>query len=396
MADYRGFDILDYFVFIVLKKRFFILLSTTIAVLSYLSIYFLLPPQYDSTAMIVSVDEQGFNPISQIANSLSSIPLSSLGVGSLGADERYNLFTTIIYSRTFLEGMIDEFDLMEEYGQESLEKTIKQVSSSIEVELSPEMAYIITVRGNSPEKAVVLNNYLLEKVNGAVIELNVKKAKENRAFLEQRYSEIQYKLAKAEDSLQFFQQNTNILEVENQIKAIVEAYSKFESELALKEIEATVFEKIYGENSPQAQNSRIALETYRDEFNRIKSGKLDNSLFLSLSSLPKQAKDYVRLFREVEVYNAMVEFIIPLYEQTKFEEVKSIPVLQIIDRPSLPEKKSFPPRTLFTLIITFIIIFTTSQIIFFRDYLNKTENEKLKLIRAELFNFKRKSKIRES
>lgn len=396
MADYRGFDILDYFVFIVLKKRFFILLSTTIAVLSYLSIYFLLPPQYDSTAMIVSVDEQGFNPISQIANSLSSIPLSSLGVGSLGADERYNLFTTIIYSRTFLEGMIDEFDLMEEYGQESLEKTIKQVSSSIEVELSPEMAYIITVRGNSPEKAVVLNNYLLEKVNSAVIELNVKKAKENRAFLEQRYSEIQYKLAKAEDSLQFFQQNTNILEVENQIKAIVEAYSKFESELALKEIEATVFEKIYGENSPQAQNSRIALETYRDEFNRIKSGKLDNSLFLSLSSLPKQAKDYVRLFREVEVYNAMVEFIIPLYEQTKFEEVKSIPVLQIIDRPSLPEKKSFPPRTLFTLIITFIIIFTTSQIIFFRDYLNKTENEKLKLIRAELFNFKRKSKIRES
>lgn len=396
MADYRGFDILDYFVFIVLKKRFFILLSTTIAVLSYLSIYFLLPPQYDSTAMIVSVDEQGFNPISQIANSLSSIPLSSLGVGSLGADERYNLFTTIIYSRTFLEGMIDEFDLMEEYGQESLEKTIKQVSSSIEVELSPEMAYIITVRGNSPEKAVVLNNYLLEKVNSAVIELNVKKAKENRAFLEQRYSEIQYKLAKAEDSLQFFQQNTNILEVENQIKAIVEAYSKFESELALKEIETTVFEKIYGENSPQAQNSRIALETYRDEFNRIKSGKLDNSLFLSLSSLPKQAKDYVRLFREVEVYNAMVEFIIPLYEQTKFEEVKSIPVLQIIDRPSLPEKKSFPPRTLFTLIITFIIIFTTSQIIFFRDYLNKTENEKLKLIRAELFNFKRKSKIRES
>jgi len=393
MADYRGFDILDYFVFIVLKKKFFLLLATIIAVLSYLSIYFLLPPQYDSTATIVSVDEQEFNPISQIASSLSSIPLSSLGMGSLGADERYNLFTTIIFSRTFLEGMIDKFNLMEEYGKESLEKTIKQVSSSIEVELSPEMAYIITVRGNSPEKAVALNNYLLEKVNGTVIELNVKKAKENRTFLEQRYSEIQYKLAKAEDSLQFFQQNTNILEVENQIKAIVEVYSKFESDLALKEIETTVFEKIYGEKSQQAEHSRIALEAYRNEFNKIKSGKLDNSLFLSLRDLPKQAKDYVRLYREVEVYNAMLEFVIPLYEQTRFEEVKSIPVLQIIDYPSLPEKKSFPPRTIFTLIITFIIVFTTSQIIFFRDYLNKTENEKLKLIRAELFNFKRKSKI---
>ncbi len=393
MADYRGFDILDYFVFIVLKKKFFILLSTIIAVLSYLSIYFLLPPQYDSTATIVSVDEQGFNPISQIASSLSSIPLSSLGMGSLGADERYNLFTTIIFSRTFLEGMIDEFDLMEEYGKESLEKTIKQLSSSIEFELSIEMAYMITVRANSPEKAVAMNNYLLEKVNGTVIELNVKKAKENRIFIEQRYSEIQYKLAKAEDTLQFFQQKTNILEVENQVKAIVEVYLKFESELSLKEIESSVFEKIYGEKSPRAQNSRIALEAYRNEFNKIKSGKLDNSLFLSLSNLPEQAKDYVRLYREVEVYNAMLEFVIPLYEQSRFEEVKSIPVLQIIDHPSLPEKKSYPPRTIFTLIITFIIVFSTSQIIFFRDYLNKTENEKLKLIRAELFNFKRKSKI---
>src|SRR3989337_1678687 len=123
MADYRGFDMLDYFVFIVLKKKFFILFSTTIAVLSYISIYFLLPPQYDSTSTIVSVEEQGINPISQIASSFSSIPLSSLGIGSLGTDERYNLFTTIIFSRTFLEDMIDEFNLMEEYGKESLEKT---------------------------------------------------------------------------------------------------------------------------------------------------------------------------------------------------------------------------------------------------------------------------------
>ncbi len=392
MANYRGFDLLDYIVSIVIRKKFFILISFIIGILSYVSIYFLLPPQYDSTATIVSVEAEGLNPLSQIASSFSSIPFSSLGMGGLGADERYNLFTTIIFSRTFLEGMIDEFDLMKEYGKESLEKTIKQLSSSIEVELTPEMAYVITLRASSPEKAVEMSNYLLNKVNSTVIDFNVKKAKDNRIFLEERYNTIKINLTNAEDSLQFFQQNTNILEAENQIKAIVDVYSKFESELALKEIESSVFEKIYGEDSPKTKNSKIALEVYRNEFNKIKSGNTDNSLLIAMKNLPEYAKEYVRLFREVEIYNAMLEFIIPLYEQTKFEEVKSIPVLQIIDRPSLPEKKSYPPRTLYTLLITFSIVFIISQIIFFREYLNKTENEKLKIIRAELFNFRRKPK----
>ena len=281
---------------------------------------------------------------------------------------------------------------MEEYSEESLEKTIKKLKSCIDVEISPEMAYIITVRSSSPEKSVKMSNYLLDKVKKAVIELNVKKAKENRIFLEDRYNSIKADLACAEDSLQIFQQSTNFFEIDNQVKAIIDAYSKFESDLALKEIESSVFTKIYGSNSPQAENSKIALDVYRNEFNKFKSGKANNSIFIGLQNLPEHAKYYVRLYRNVEVFNTMLEFIIPLYEQTKFEEVNSVPVLQVIDNPSLPEKKSYPPRTLFTFLITFIIVFTISQVLFFRDYLDKTENEKLKTIRAGLFNFKRKSK----
>lgn len=392
MAKYRGFDLLDFFVFLVNKKRFFITLSVIILILSYLTIYFLLPPQYDSTATIISVQKNEYNPLSQIASSFTNIPFSSLATGEMNIDDRYNLFTTIIYSRTFLEGMIKEFNLMEEYNEESLEKTIKKLKSCIDVEISPEMAYIITVRSSSPEKAVKMSNYLLDKVNKAVIELNVKKAKENRIFLEDRYNSIKADLANAEDSLQVFQQSTNFFEIDNQVKAIIDVYSKFESDLALKEIESTVFTKIYGSNSPQAENSKIALDVYRNEFDKFKSGKADNSIFIGLKNLPERAKYYVQLYRNVEVLNTMLEFIIPLYEQTKFEEVNSVPVLQVIDNPSLPEKKSYPPRTLFTLLITFIIVFTISQVLFFRDYLDKTENEKLKTIRAGLFNFKRKSK----
>ena len=60
MAEYRGFDLLDYFVLVVKWKRFLIIqfLITLIAV--YLLVYFLLPPQYDSMATIVAVEDQRF------------------------------------------------------------------------------------------------------------------------------------------------------------------------------------------------------------------------------------------------------------------------------------------------------------------------------------------------
>lgn len=391
MAEHRGFDLLDYLVFLVSKKKFFLILSTIILIVSYLTIYFLIPPQYDSTSTILSVEKNNLNPLSQLTSSFSNIPFSSLALGGISADDRYNLFTTIIYSRTFLEDMVKKFDLLNEYKQKSMEKTIKKLKSGISLEITKEMAFSITMRSSSPEKAARMNKYILDKVNKAVIELNVKKAKENRIFLEERYNTIKANLNISEDSLQRFQQKTNFFEADDQLKAIIDAYSKFESQLALKEIESSVVEKIYGANSSQYANSKTTLDVYKNEFNKLKSGKIDNSIFIAMSNLPERAKEYVRLYREVEVYNTMLEFIIPLYEQTKFEEINSVPVLQIIDNPSIPEKKSYPPRTIFTLIITFIIVFSLSLIIFFKDYLKKTDNEKLRFIRTELFRFKRKS-----
>lgn len=391
MAEHRGFDLLDYLVFLVSKKKFFLILSTIILIVSYLTIYFLIPPQYDSTSTILSVEKNNLNPLSQLTSSFSNIPFSSLALGGISADDRYNLFTTIIYSRTFLEDMVKKFDLLNEYKQKSMEKTIKKLKSGISLEITKEMAFSITMRSSSPEKAARMNKYILDKVNKAVIELNVKKAKENRIFLEERYNTIKANLNISEDSLQRFQQKTNFFEADDQLKAIIDAYSKFESQLALKEIESSVVEKIYGANSSQYANSKTTLDVYKNEFNKLKSGKIDNSIFIAMSNLPERAKEYVRLYREVEVYNTMLEYIIPLYEQTKFEEINSVPVLQIIDNPSIPEKKSYPPRTIFTLIITFIIVFSLSLIIFFKDYLKKTDNEKLRFIRTELFRFKRKS-----
>ena len=208
MAEYRGFDLLDYFVLIVKWKRVLLVQFLVTVSAAYLLIYFLLPPQYDSMATIVAVEDQNLNPISSITKSMGNLPFASLGLGQFSASEKYDLFNTIILSRTNLEKVIRKFDLMEDYGSESLEKSVKALKANINLDVTTEMAYEIEVRASSPEKSVEMTNFLLDEVNSSVIDLNVRKSKENREFLERRYKEISANLAAAEDSLMLFQKKS--------------------------------------------------------------------------------------------------------------------------------------------------------------------------------------------
>lgn len=389
MAQYRGLDFLDYLVVIVKWKQFLIILTVFSLIIGYLTVYFLIPPQYDSTATIVATEDNQMNPISAIAGGLSDLPLNFLGFGGMTSSAKYDLFTTIIYSRTNLKKMIDKFDIKNDYGIESTENTIKLFKKLINVEITDESAYEITIRAVSPEKSAEMTNYLVEKVNKDVIDLNVKKAQENRKFLEGRYTEVLTNLSDAEDSLRLFQEKTGMLEAEKQTKSIIETYAKLESDLAVKQIELAVTEKAIGESSPQANNLRLTVQEFKNRINDYIYGKRKGSVLLPLSKLPKDILQYYRYFRAVEVNNAMLGFIIPLYEQARFEEVKAVPVLQIIDYAVPPEKKSYPPRTIYTLLITIVLFSIATIIIFLRELLKQTSNEKVKFIRSEAFNFKK-------
>jgi hypothetical protein len=52
----------------------------------------------------------------------------------------------------------------------------------------------------------------------------------------------------------------------------------------------------------------------------------------------------------------------------RIEEAKDVPVVTVIDPPGVPEKKSFPPRLLLTLLLTFLSFAATSALILMREH----------------------------
>lgn len=392
MADYRGFDLLELLIDLVKHKRFFIILGISTLILSYTTIYFFLPAQYDATALIVASDSNPLNPVSEISRSITKIPLSALGFGSTSSLESYDLFTTFIYSRTNLEGMINKFNLLKDYKLTEMDKAVKALSKSISVNVTEQRAFSVTIRAGSPEKASEMTNYVVDKVNRDVIQLNVKKSQDNVKFLKDRYFEIKSNLQVAEDSLKVFQSYSGILEPENQVKASIEEYAGLESELAKRQIELSVIERIYGKNSVQFNEATITTNEFQKKLNSIKNNPSKDNLLVSINHLPSVILKYARLYRDVKIYSAMLEFIIPLYEQARFEEVKNVPVLQVIDRAIPPEKKSYPPRTILTLLVTIFILLMTLIIRFLIFSFNKSDNPRILALKNELFHAKMKSK----
>jgi uncharacterized protein involved in exopolysaccharide biosynthesis len=385
MSEYKQIDLLDCLIYLNKWKKKLILIFLISLVASYLIIYFAIPEKFDAEAVIVPSESQGVSGIASMVKSFSGLPLNLSGLGKASGT---NLYNTIVLSRTNFEKIIDKFGLYNEYNLQSREKTIKELSKNIFTNESESGAYSIRVRSSLPQKAADITNYIVDQLNSTMIELNVQKSHDNRVFIDKRYEEIKHDLAISEDSLKLFQKKSHFYSATDQTKAMIETYSKLESDLAVKQLELSVYEKIYGEESPLTKNAQISFNEYASHLKLLKNNKDGDNILLPITSLPDDGMKFLRLARDIKIGNSMLEFIVPLLEEAKFEEQKDIPLLQIIDRAVPPEKKSYPQRVLVSLLIAFFATLFILVIIILLELINNSRNEKIIFLRKELFKFR--------
>ena len=385
MTENNNFEFIDYFVLIVKWKKFLVVSFLLSLIIGYLVIFFFIDEKYDSTALIIPAEGGDVTGISSIMKSFTNLPINVPGLSS--SKGTTDIYTTIIYSRKSLQELIDKFNLMQEYDDENIDATIKALKSDITADETEKGAYEITVRSSSAKKAADMTNFLIDKLNSTLIDLNTTKARENRIFLQKRYEDVRSNLLASQDSLVKYQRKSGIIFAEEQAKSSIEAYAKLESEMLVKEIEVKVLTKLFGEDSPQTQQADIAFSEFQNKFMKLKSGEEKSELLLPIKNLPEKAMTYLRYYSDVEINKKLMEFILPLYEQSKFEEQKSIPFIQIIDRGSIPVKKSFPPRILFALLLAVFITSTLLSVIILREKIKNSENLKVKFIADNVFKF---------
>lgn len=318
----------------------------------------LLPSRYDSATQLMppDSDSSGFAMLSALAgkggDSLSGYASDLLGIKSSGA-----LFIGILRSRTVEDALVNEFDLRKVYWVRRMGDARKELEGRTAITEDRKNGIItISVRDNSPQRAQAMAQTYVDQLNIAVATLSTSSARREREFLETRLAAVKRDLdGAARDFSQFASKNTAI-DIPEQGKAMVEAAARLQGELIAAEAQRQGLEQIYSSNNAHVRAVQANIDELRRQLNKLGGSNSDpsnaadrNSPYPSIRELPLLGVTYSDLYRQTKIQEAVYETLTKQYELAKVQEAKEIPTVKVLDPPSYPESRAFPPRRLLVL-----------------------------------------------
>jgi tyrosine-protein kinase Etk/Wzc len=109
--------------------------------------------------------------------------------------------------------------------------------------------------------------------------------------------------------------------------------------------------------------------------------------------MPNIAIEYLRAFREVTIQESILEIVMPMYEQAKVEEQKSIPTIMVVDEAVPPQLKYSPKRAVIVLGLLFLFSFFLVPTVFWGERVLTREKQENPLQFKELNFFKKIAKF---
>ncbi|MBL7996086.1 hypothetical protein JNM05_12005 [bacterium] len=314
------------------KKR--ILLVTLGVMILTAGITFVMDKWYESTAVIL-LPEKSASALESLGSTLGGLSQSLLGVSGVTGPQR---FIAILKSRRLKEAVINEYDLIQAFDLEQTREDtlalIELLDETILSESNNKNATItITVRFKEDAvKTAEMTNFVVSKLDEINRELSTEQAKSSRLFIEKRYDEARTDLKEAEDQLNKFQNVHGIIALPEQTKASIEAAAEIQAEVTTTETEYNVLKKTLGENHPELLRLQSKIQELSKIQKKMEFGGLDLSVLIPFKDAPNLALEYFRLYREVQINQKIVEFLVPQFEQAKIQEAKDTPTLLVLDK----------------------------------------------------------------
>lgn len=336
-------------IFRYLFKQKYLVLGISFAIACIVAIITLfVPNKYTSTANLLPSQRPniGFDLFSD-EGGLSSIASSVLGGGK---SEEANRYIVLLSSYTTSKKVIEKFDLLNYYEVADSDAPMKyamdMLAESTAFEGKEEGNFVISVETKDPELSKKMADYYVEILNQINTDIVTKDARMYREFIGQRYQKALADADSLKQRLIKFQNKHGVIELPEQIKT----YFQLVGGLTKSQIEAELRMKLLGQtvhpSSDSYANAKIEYETVTNALNSAYADTNTRNILLNFDDLSEISTTHYELVLQSEIQGEIQKFLLPLYEQAKMEEAKSLPIVSVVDYPVVPEKKSAPSRSL--------------------------------------------------
>jgi len=348
-----------------------ILIKNVLIVAVLASIFALIIPKtYKSTAVLMPPKSQSDQGI------LSNIEGLAFGdFLSTSSDEVSNTIFAILKSRTMMEYIVNKMGLIQRYESDNLEEAVKSLRNNLSFEHLEEGTISISANvhtswiSNEQGEIVARNlsteivNYILSKLDKVNKSLQIDEARYHRLFMEKRYNESVSHLETAEEKLRLFQIQHNTLDLAEQIRAAIRVGAEIKSQILIDEVKLGILNKTYKTDHPAIDKLTMEITELEEQLANLDYNSHDSvnpnyNLFPKFSEVPNLEIELMRLQREVEIQSKLYAFLTQKYEESKIQEARDTPTIQILDDASLPIKRFKPKRTIMVIgysLIAFVL-----------------------------------------
>ncbi len=372
------------------KHRQTLMRVTAWALIIGLAISFSIPKQYKSTTSISPPEDQHSNAMMLAALATRSGGLGALGGlagGLLGGHTTTALFIDLLRSGTVSGHLVDRFNLQKVYHKRYRVDAAKHLAHCTKITEDKKSGVLtIEVEDTDRVRARDLAQAYLDELNNLVLRTNTSSAHQERVFIEQRLKAVQADLEQAQVQLGDFSSKNTTIDIREQARAMVDAGARVQAQLLVEQAGLQSLRQIYGDQNVRVRESEARIASLNGELAKMTgsstppdhqddppaaagtTGGATEELYPSLRQLPRLAVPYADLYRRVRVQETLYELLTQQYEMARLEEAKDVPAISVIDVPGIAEKKSFPPRLLLTLLLTFLAFAFASAVILMRDH----------------------------
>jgi uncharacterized protein involved in exopolysaccharide biosynthesis len=329
----------------------------------------LLPNTYEATVTILPAPLTANNSVlmmqSPLLNDLQQLASSAGTETGFGAQSLTNIHLALLKSRTLQDRIIAKFTLATVYDTRSDDETRDEFARHLAISTTQEDTIMVKVRDHDAARAAAIANAVGTELATMTKTFTMTTAKRNRMFLEEQLREADNSLRAAEEALTRFQQEYNLVALDEQVKAAVEADAALQASLTSAQVELQVALQTYGPAHPEV----VRLRTHIDELSaQIRSAQHASYGRPTLSGMAKHGQRLATLIRDVRTQEAIHFLILQQYEQARLAESQQGDLLQILDDAVTPSDPVFPKLWLVMVVSLFLGLLLTIAWILLDDW----------------------------
>jgi capsule polysaccharide export protein KpsE/RkpR len=302
-------------------------------------------------------------------------------------------------TRTVVDKIIDQFDLMTLYGEKYRAKMRKRVTSDILHATEDTRSGIVTVAvlDEDPERAARMANAFVDELKNVMQSLALGEAAQRRLFFEQQMVQARETLDNAEDELSKYQEKSGLVAMDPQVEAMISSIATLRAQVAAKEVEISSLRTYARKNHPQLKRAETEFSALQGELEKLEREQkpLDGTTQIaSLREAPQLSMEYQRRVRDVKYATTMYDLIFKQFEAAKLDESREAMNVQILDPAVPPDYKFKPSRFSIVVFATLLGLCLGMLWALLMEYIDAIKNDPdqeraLKEIRA-IFSFSKR------